>query len=104
MTRAVVLGAGMVGSIIAEDLVASGYIVTLADRSEDALARVSERSNGAISIAKVDCSNQDAIANLASSADIVFGESIYYTEEDIADEQCLAKAKQKLETQLNLLQ
>ena len=39
-----------------------------------------------------------------SSAEIVFGESIYYTDEDIADEQCLAKAKQKLETQLNLLQ
>ena len=53
-TNAVVLGAGMVGSVIAEDLASSGFEVTVADRSGDSLARVSERSNGAITIQQVD--------------------------------------------------
>ena len=73
MTNAVVLGAGMVGSAIAQDLANSGYKVTIADRDEGALARVAERSNGEISIAKQDCSDQSAIEILANSADIVLG-------------------------------
>lgn len=72
-TNAVVFGAGMVGSVIAEDLVSSGCMVTIADRSGDALARVSERSNGAIAIQQVDCSDQTVLSSLASKADIVFG-------------------------------
>jgi len=72
-TNAVVLGAGMVGSVIAEDLASSGFEVTVADRSGDSLARVSERSNGAITIQQVDCSDQKVIASLASESDIVFG-------------------------------
>ena len=73
MAHAVVLGAGMVGSVIAEDLFASGVEVTIADFSGDALARVSERSNGNISIAQVDCSDQSEIKKLADASDIVFG-------------------------------
>ena len=73
MINAVVLGAGMVGSVIAEDLAKSGYEVTIADYSGDALARVAERSNGAIAIAQVDCRDQDAIEAVIASADIVFG-------------------------------
>ncbi len=73
MTRAVVFGAGMVGSVIAEDLVASGFQVTVADRSDVALARVSERSNGAISIQQSDCSDQQVIASLVGDAEIAFG-------------------------------
>jgi saccharopine dehydrogenase-like NADP-dependent oxidoreductase len=73
MTNAVVFGAGMVGSVIAEDLKASGFKVTIADRCGDALARISERSNGAISIQQVDCSNRETIASLAEQSDIAFG-------------------------------
>ncbi|MDP6692925.1 MAG: saccharopine dehydrogenase C-terminal domain-containing protein [Phycisphaerales bacterium] len=72
-TSAVVLGAGMVGSVIAEDLEASGFSVLIADINGAALARVSERSNQKISIAEIDCSDQTEIATLASEADIVFG-------------------------------
>ena len=72
-TNAVVLGAGMVGSVVAEDLSSSGFSVTIADINGGALARVSERSNQTISIAEIDCSDQEAIAALAADADIVFG-------------------------------
>ncbi|MDP7007969.1 MAG: saccharopine dehydrogenase C-terminal domain-containing protein [Phycisphaerales bacterium] len=72
-THAVVLGAGMVGSVIAEDLAASGFSVTIADINSSALARVSERSNQTISIQELDCSDQQAIAMLAKNADIVLG-------------------------------
>ena len=50
MQHAVVFGAGMVGSVIAEDLVQSGFRVTIADRSSSALGRIAERSNGKIAI------------------------------------------------------
>jgi lysine 6-dehydrogenase len=71
--NAVVFGAGMVGSVIAEDLAESGFRVTVADRSASALGRIAERSNGSIAIREVDCSEQEVIASLASEADIVFG-------------------------------
>jgi saccharopine dehydrogenase-like NADP-dependent oxidoreductase len=72
-TNAIVFGAGMVGSVIAEDLAASGFQVTIVDRCNDALARVSERSNGAIAIQRADCSSPTVIATCANNADIVFG-------------------------------
>ena len=71
--NAVVLGAGMVGSVIAEDLADFGFSVTIADINGSALARVSERSNQSIAIEQIDCSDQDAIAGLVSTADIVLG-------------------------------
>ena len=71
--NAVVLGAGMVGSVIAEDLAQSGFAVTVADNSSTPLGRIAERSNGAIAIREVDCSDQGVIASLASDADVVFG-------------------------------
>jgi saccharopine dehydrogenase-like NADP-dependent oxidoreductase len=71
--NAVVLGAGMVGSVIAEDLADFGFSVTIADINGSALARVSERSNQSIAIEQIDCSDQDAIAALVSPADIVLG-------------------------------
>lgn len=72
-TKAVVFGAGMVGSVIAEDLCASGFSVKIVDRCEHALARVAERSNGVIAIQKADCSDQSVIENIARESDIVFG-------------------------------
>ena len=50
MTNAVVLGAGMVGSVIAEDLATSGFDVTVADVDPEALDRVSTRSDGSIAV------------------------------------------------------
>ena len=72
-TKAVVMGAGMVGSVIAEDLICSGFSVTIADVDRTALARISERTNQLIHIAEVDCSDQLAVASLIKEADIVFG-------------------------------
>ena len=72
-TNAVVLGAGMVGSVIAEDLAASDFRVTIADIDHSSLARVSERSNQTISIAQIDCSDSAEIATLIRDADIVLG-------------------------------
>ncbi|MDP7005452.1 MAG: saccharopine dehydrogenase C-terminal domain-containing protein [Phycisphaerales bacterium] len=71
--NAVVFGAGMVGSVIAEDLRDSSFNVTIVDKSETALGRIAERSNGEISIHEADCSDQEIISSLAGNADIVFG-------------------------------
>ncbi|MBC8201590.1 MAG: saccharopine dehydrogenase NADP-binding domain-containing protein [Planctomycetes bacterium] len=71
--HAVVFGAGMVGSVLGEDLSASGFRVTNVDQSASALGRVAERSNGTIAIRQGDCSDQAFIASLANEADIVFG-------------------------------
>ena len=72
-SHALVLGAGMVGSDIAEDLLDSGFQVTIADRSEEALARIAERSNGAVHIRQVDCSDVEVLKALSEGVDIVFG-------------------------------
>ena len=63
----------MVGSVIAEDLRDSSFNVTIVDKSETALGRIAERSNGEISIHEADCSDQEIISSLAGNADIVFG-------------------------------
>ena len=65
--NAVVFGAGMVGSVIAEDLAESGFHVTIADRSAPALGRIAERSNGAIAIREVDISGNTAIGSAAGA-------------------------------------
>lgn len=72
-TNAVVFGAGMVGTVISEDLSESGFHVTIIDRDAAALARVAERSNGVVSIQQADCSDQTIVDQFARKADIVFG-------------------------------
>jgi len=72
-TNAVVLGAGMVGSVIAEDLAASGFDVTVADVDPEALDRVSTRSDGSIAVKEADCSDAAVVTAIALDADIVFG-------------------------------
>ena len=72
-TSALVLGAGIVGSVIAEDLTQSEFNVTVADVNPIALERVSTRSNGAITVKEADCSDAPLITAMASDADIVFG-------------------------------
>ncbi len=72
-TNALVLGAGMVGSVIAEDLAESGFAVTVADVNATALERVSTRSHGAIAIKEADCSDAAVMTGMAGDVDIVFG-------------------------------
>lgn len=72
-TNAVVLGAGMVGSVIAEDLAASGFDVTVADVDPEALDRVSTRSDRSIAVKEADCSDAAVVTAIALDADIVFG-------------------------------
>ena len=71
--RITVLGAGMVGSVIAEDLHASGFAVSIADVSNTALSRIAERSQGKISTHTIDCSDSSAIQSCIKDADIVVG-------------------------------
>ena len=71
--RITVLGAGMVGSVIAEDLHASGFAVSVADIDNTSLSRITERSEGAINIHNIDCSDVHAIASCIQDADVVVG-------------------------------
>lgn len=72
-TNALVLGAGMVGSVIAEDLAQSGFNVMVADVNPNALERVSTRSKGAVVVKAADCSDASVITAMANDVDIVFG-------------------------------
>jgi lysine 6-dehydrogenase len=71
MARALVLGAGMVGTVIAADL-AADLEVTVADRSADALARVARRVPGVRTV-EADLSDPARITALAQEADVVCG-------------------------------
>ncbi len=75
MKKVVVLGAGMVGSVMACDL-ASDLDVTIADVREDALARAktrAERAGRRLAIARADLSDPGAITRLVSSFDLAAG-------------------------------
>ena len=67
MKRAIVLGAGMVGATIAEDLVGD-FEVTVADVREEALDRV----RGA-RLERADLSNPDEVKRLVADQDVVVG-------------------------------
>ncbi len=68
-----VLGGGMVGTIIAEDLAAEpGFQVTLADRSSAALARAQERCP-ALATQEADLSDAATVQRLAAEHDLVAG-------------------------------
>ncbi len=70
--KAVILGCGKVGSIMARDLVDTyGWTAVSADPSPDALSQV-EGIEG-IETRCVDCSDQAVVRELAESADIVIG-------------------------------
>ncbi|MDZ4831693.1 MAG: saccharopine dehydrogenase C-terminal domain-containing protein [Phycisphaerae bacterium] len=74
MPHALVLGAGMVGSVIASDLAASdGFRVTIADRSASSLERARSRTGGRAKIVEADLSDVRATMKLASKADIIVG-------------------------------
>ena len=70
--KILVLGGGMVGSAMAADLAAEPrFQVTVADRSEQALARVASRC-GAAGV-RADLSDPSEVARLARGADLVVG-------------------------------
>lgn len=71
MARVLVLGGGMVGTVIAEDL-ASDHQVTLADKRPAALARAAARIPGLATV-EADLSDPAAITALAREHDLVCG-------------------------------
>jgi len=75
MSRVVVLGAGRVGGLIAQDLAADpGMKVTLADRSASALEETASAvTPGAITTVEADLASPGAVAALAAVADVVVG-------------------------------
>lgn len=74
MPTAVVLGAGMVGSVIAADLAAeNGWQVTSVDRDQGALDAVAARSGGRVQTKVVDCGDPAAIGAAVAGADVVCG-------------------------------
>ncbi len=74
MARAIVLGAGMVGSVMALDLAADASLeVTAADAREDALAHLREKSGGRVKTTRADLSDPEAVKRLVAGFDIVLG-------------------------------
>ncbi|MHC5022822.1 MAG: saccharopine dehydrogenase family protein [Planctomycetota bacterium] len=74
MTDAIVLGAGMVGSVMAADLAADpGFRVSIADRSPDALAAARDRAGGGIELIEADLSDAAALRRVIEPFDIVLG-------------------------------
>ena len=74
MPKAVVLGAGMVGSVIGADLARDDeFTVTIADVSEDALSAAAARSEGRIATVQADLSRPAVIRRIVADADIVLG-------------------------------
>ena len=73
-TRVVVLGGGMVGSVIASDLAASrGMKVTVADASKKALARCAARAPRKIATRLADLSDEHELRRTIADADLVVG-------------------------------
>ena len=72
MPNAVVLGAGMVGSVMAADL-ASDFEVVIADANPAALERAAVLTDGRAATAAVDLSDPSQVRDVVASADIVLG-------------------------------
>ena len=73
MTRAVVLGSGIVGSVIAADLAADGWEICVLARSEDALAKARALAGDAVETSVGDLSAPAAIRAAVRDADVVLG-------------------------------
>ena len=72
MKNVAVLGAGLVGSLVARDLVADGrWSVLSVDRSEHALSRL--RGIGNLETERADLSDPAEVARIAAKADVVVG-------------------------------
>lgn len=73
MTTAIVLGAGIVGSVIGADLAEGGWAVTIADRSPDALHVARRRSRVPVETLERDLSDAQVLADLVAPFDLVIG-------------------------------
>jgi saccharopine dehydrogenase-like NADP-dependent oxidoreductase len=74
VTNAVVLGAGMIGSVMAADLAAdAAFSVTAADASAENLARVEARTKGRAKTVRADLSDAAVLRKTIAEADIVLG-------------------------------
>ena len=74
MTKVVVLGGGMVGSVIARDLAADPDLsVTLADVDGDRLEVTRDASADQLEIAVADCSDPAVVASLCDEHEMVVG-------------------------------
>lgn len=71
MAKAVVLGAGMVGSTMAWDMARIGYDVTVVDARDDALARVERLC--AVKTIRADMLDRGALRDATAGADVVLG-------------------------------
>lgn len=71
MTKALVLGSGMVGSVMAADLVAQGFDVTVADAREEVLKQAAARFG--VKAIREDLSVPSKVTELACRFDIVLG-------------------------------
>ncbi len=72
MTNAVVLGAGIVGSVIAADLAADGWNITIVDREAAALAKADRLAGGGVHLLSQDLKPAD-IEALVAPFDLVLG-------------------------------
>jgi len=74
MARAVVLGAGMVGAVVAADIAADDrFEVAIADRSDENLARAAARCAGGARTVVADLADPAVVHRLAAEADLVLG-------------------------------
>lgn len=74
MAKVIVLGAGMVGSVMAADLAADSSLeVTIADVREENLAKAAARAPGKIKTVKADLSDASAVGKLVGPFDMVCG-------------------------------
>ena len=78
MTKAIVLGAGMVGRVIAADLAEdSAFTVMIADLNEDNLARAVQHSgdhaDNEVKTTRADLSDADTVKRMVEPFDIVLG-------------------------------
>jgi lysine 6-dehydrogenase len=74
MAHVLVLGAGMVGSVIAADLAADADLtVTIADLREENLAKAAARTPGKIKAVRADLADPAAVARLVGPFDMVCG-------------------------------
>ena len=73
MTRAIVLGAGIVGSVIAADLAEDGWEITVADRDPAALAKAARLAGGGVTTRELDLADPAVLAAAVEPFDLVLG-------------------------------
>ncbi len=74
MPSAIVLGGGMVGSVMAADMAADpAYSVTLVDARDENLAAANSRAGGRLKTLKADLSDPAAVKKIIAPHDIVLG-------------------------------